>query len=405
MANLNTLISGILSFSLFGGSCIASANYSLRSKRYHRGKSSFSRRNLINDKIKSDFMGSSDNILLSKESIPEKSKVDKNNVDKFVSFSQKIGKLISNNPGKTTGAVFSAGYFTSLLVSKISDSLADDNVTLKALESWIKKSKYAELKDADEFENQTGLSKCLEENENLKYLYCMCREFRDRLKSNGINPTVNYSLFRTAYRRFKDASLFRSAVVRERKSVERYLKTEKGTCWEAAQIFDFYCRMKKIPQHNIVVSTLMPGIYHSFNFITLEDGNSYLCDPLNGLFQQVIKDGNGSVHDFISNYITFALKKGMQVGEDYFQGYILEQINDDTHKNLGSLKMANFLSTGTTILFINEESKPKGMVSRTTEINDDGDFLKYDNSHGLGKIIFNNKDNVKFNKRSTFLFG
>lgn len=328
---------------------------------------------------------------------------EENSKNKVLESCEKFGKevagVVIKNPGKTAATLAGSTYLVSFAADKISSAFRDDNRLLLLLENFVMDSdayRNFNINKLSEFE-KVNLGNCLNDK-NLKFLYCLCKEFRRNLKDDDGNPKDNYSLFRTASRRFVDAFLFgNGAVTRQRKSVERYLGTQKGTCWEAALIFDFCCRMFNFKEHNIVASVLRPGIYHTFNYFVY-NGEKYLCDPLNRLFSKIIVKDN-SIGDFIIDYLNEAQRVNVNAGLPYFQGYILQQIDSDTKRPLGMVKMARFLSPRWKLW--NREFYDNG-----GQISDSNDFLRVNFCGGNNfKVVFNSEENVKFNKCSTFLFG
>ncbi len=410
MKKFKTSIAGFLSLILLSSSCGAKGNLKShekkvkanigRQKRSGADKSVNRKKNLVNSPKKCYYCDdkTEDKVFFENQNGAKDTgttnKNDKKALNDVSKYFKQIWTWIPENPGKTvaTGTVIS--YLLALFVGKVGDALIDDDKLFKLLNDWITNSETYERFNANslsEYEKK-NLKDCLQKDEKLKFLYCLCKEFRRNLKDDEGKPKSNYSLARTAVRRVGDMLIIRGAVTRQERSCMRYLCTQKGTCWEASQIFDFCCRMFGFGEHHMVVSIFRPGIYHAFNYFVYEN-ERYFCDPLNGLFAKVTVNDN-SIGNFIINYLVEAQKVHVNAGLPYFQGYILKQINSDTKRSLGMVPMARLLSPKC------ELNDNMFYESNGNKTNDNGDFLQLTG----GGVVFNGS-NANFNKYSTFLFG
>lgn len=318
--------------------------------------------------------------------------------EKTLLLVKKTRTLIKNNPKKSVSALVGTVAIGTLVGNKIKDNLENDDAVFEEFKKYIgtniglwkpteeNLSKWSYYKEMPKHEEKfiKSLQNDIKSNAKLIFLYNVCKVLHSIF--------VNYAMHRTIPRRVWDFLMIRGAVTRQRKSVERFVETGQGTCWEAAQIFDFCCRKLGLERHHIVVSHLVPGIYHTFNIFKFGE-SWYLCDPLAGVIRRFVNN-NGVVDTEVAD----EWKDGLQAypkknrrcawaGNQPFGGYILEQINDDTFRTLGMVKMAPF-----------------GPSLYDEKLLGDNDFMQcHYNDNQINKICLN--DNVKFNEYSSILFG
>ena len=224
-----------------------------------------------------------------------------------------------------------------------------------------------------------------------------------------------YSIPHTVLRRLWDFFLMRGATTRQRKSAERILYNGKaegyGSCWELANIVDWFCRKFGFERHNIIAYKLGPGIYHTFNFFVCK-GKAYLADPLGGVIQ-VLELENGSLLKALENFRGSQLLNGIVPG--YGDWYAVEQIEDNTCRTLGMMKLARFfpnISDGSHLFKPHENCNIPNCTEHyecnidiNTEKFDTIDKSSFITKTSDGKLVLNDKANIKFDSFSSLVYG